>query len=214
MNTNMIVHTKLIKETNMKYRCICMSIMCTTSVYNFYNYSLYDPIINEINKPYYQNCLIFILYLMWDIQQMTFSKNNNILFRKDLMIHHVFSLLLICICINFTSLENSHVLFMECLSVFNYILRDAKYSRILNYYRLFCICCIRMPLCAYMMLYYNPNYLIPYYKSIYNDTIYNDKFLWAYYLNYCFYFYILYDLFLIKQVYKNLFRPVIMSGNL
>ena len=59
--TNKVSVQKEIKEANMKYRCICMSIMCAISLYNWFNYSLFDPIINEISYPYYQNCLLFIL---------------------------------------------------------------------------------------------------------------------------------------------------------
>jgi hypothetical protein len=190
-----------IKETNMKYRCICMSTMCAISLYNWFNYSLFDPIINEISYPYYQNCLLFIFYLIWDLQQMTVSPYKLILYRKDLVIHHIFSLLLVSGAMPYASLQCSHVILMECLSIMNYTWRNHKYYRHLNYYRLLCIFSVRLPICLYMMYYVNPIYIIPYYKSI--SYI---KFLCAYYLNYSFYFYIFYDLFLIKQIYKNLFK--------
>ena len=191
----------LIKETNMKYRCICMSLMCALSLYNWFNYSLFDPFINEISYSYYQNCLLFIFYLLWDLHQMTLSSNKLVLYRKDLIIHHFFSLLLASGVMQYISIQCSHVILMECLSIMNYTFRHPKYSRCLNYYRLFCIFFIRIPICIYMMHYINPSYVIPYYKSISYE-----KFLCAYYLNYSFYFYILYDLYLIKQIYRNLVK--------
>jgi hypothetical protein len=192
---------KKIKESNLKYRCICMSIMCAISLYNWFNYSLFGPIINEISYPYYQNCLLFIFYLLWDLHQITMSPYKMVLYRKDLVIHHVFSLLFVSGGISYSSLQCSHVILMECLSIMNYTWRNHKYYRHLNYYRLFCIFFIRLPICIYMMYYVNPIYFIPYYKSISYP-----QFLCAYYLNYSLYFYIFYDLFIIKQIYRNLIK--------
>ena len=132
---------------------------------------------------------------------MTLSSYKMILYRKDLVIHHTFSLLLVSGAMPYVSLQCSHVILMECLSIMNYTWRHHNYHMRLNYYRLLCIFLIRIPICFYMMYYVNPVYFIPYYKSI--SYI---KFLCAYYLNYSFYFYIFYDLFLIKQIYRNLIK--------
>ena len=69
---------------------------------------------------------------------------NKLLFRADLMIHHVISLIVFVSLINYITLQLSNVLIMECISLMNYILR--KHSKILKLYRILCICIVRLPL--------------------------------------------------------------------
>jgi hypothetical protein len=74
-----------IQTEHMKYRCYFISVMCGMSLYNWYNYSLFDPIDNSFFTPYYQNCILMLFYLGWDTYHMI---RTPILFRTDLMIHH------------------------------------------------------------------------------------------------------------------------------
>ena len=80
---------QIIKDTHMKHRCWVIFAMCILSIYNWYHYSLFEtPYINDISKPYYWNCLIFISYLLWDTYKMVFSEHKTILYRTDLLLHH------------------------------------------------------------------------------------------------------------------------------
>jgi hypothetical protein len=182
---------QIIKDIHMKNRCWVIFTMCSLSLYNWYNYSMFEkPIINNISKPYYWNCLIFIFYLVWDMYKMTLSEHRKILYRTDLMIHHGFSLTLYYSGINITSINGSNLLIMECISLTNYLWRKPKYFFWLNYYRLFCIFLVRLPL-LFMYRYY----FLPYYQETsYIDDFYIDLIMYANL------FFIVYDLYLIKQI--------------
>jgi len=200
--TTIMAKHKLIRDNHMFYRCNVMFLMCGLSLYGWYNNSIFDfPLVNNIYSPYYINSCIFIAYLLWDTYKMLLSKNRAILYRNDLVIHHVVNLVI------YSNLQNnsiqgvylfgSHFLLAECISVFNYVLREPQWSIILNYYRLGCIMFIRMPIWLLMYLYYFP-YVYSY--SIYVD--YNER-LVVWYLKQVALFFILYDAYLLKQIVTN-----------
>jgi hypothetical protein len=96
-------------------------------VFCWCNYSLFDPIKNDFLTVYYQNGLLFLFYLMWDTYHMTLSKNKNLLFRKDLIIHHIMSFIITASSINNNTLQMSNYMILECISLMNYLWRDNPY---------------------------------------------------------------------------------------
>ena len=185
-----------IQYNHMKTRCYFISAMCSMSLYSWYNYSLFDPVIINFFTPYYQNCLLMLFYLGWDTYKMTLSEHKTILFRTDLIIHHIISLIIYLSYINNTTLQISHVLIMECISLMNYIWKDNP--QILNIYRTCCILLVRMPLSFWFWLYYNPNIMYPFWKLTreYNHYVYL-KTLVNIYL-----FFIFYDVYILWKIYQ------------
>ena len=183
-----------IQTVHMKNRCYFISVMCGMSLYSWYNYSLFDPINNSFFTPYYQNCLLMLVYLGWDTYHMI---TNPILFRTDLLIHHSITAFGGVSYINNISLQMSNVMIMECISLMNYVWRNKP--QLLKLYRTLCIFCIRMPLSLWMWLYYNPNITFPYLKQTrtYNHYIYLFVLLNQYW------FFIIYDMFILWKLYKS-----------
>jgi hypothetical protein len=185
-----------IYDTHMKHRCYFISAMCGLSLYNWYAYSLFDPINNSFFTPYYQNCLLMLFYLGWDTYNMTMSVNRDILFRTDLIIHHAVTGMVFLVCINNTALQIDHVLVMESISLMNYIWRNNPYR--LKIWRTACICLIRMPLSFWFRLYYNPNVIYPQLEQI-RGRLYTPYLI-------CFgnvyIFFILYDVLILYKIYK------------
>jgi hypothetical protein len=180
------------QNNHMENRCYFIFIMCSLSLYNWYNYSLYGPFNNNILMPYYQNCLLMIFYLCWDIFKMI---TNKILYRTDLMIHHIITLIIFLSCINYISLQLSNMLIMECISLMNYILR--KHPNILKIYRTLCIILIRIPLILWSWLFYNPSIVYPYLKIVCSH--YHYLYLITQ-LNILFFF-IVYDFFILYKLW-------------
>jgi prophage antirepressor-like protein len=140
---------------------------------------------NSYFKLYYKNCFLG-LYFLWDMFHMTLSKNRKVLFRKDLMIHHVVSFYLLFNYINIVPMEWSKFTIAECISLMNYIWRDNK--KLLKIYRTFCILFVRMPLSVWTFLiytnsrdfpYYNVDF--PYYKAFFFMIFYDTYILWKLY---------------------------------
>jgi len=185
------LHKQKIIDNHMYYRCGCIFMMVSMSMHTWCKYQLFEPISsNSIIVPtiYNINSTVFLLYLLWDIYAMTLSKNKAILFRKDLTIHHFVSLFLTISCINKYSPFISKALITECISTMNYFWRERKYFFSLNFYSLLCIFLVRFPACVYFI--YMSKYNI-YFKGAY--------------------FFILYDLFLIKQISLNVIRKIYSS---
>lgn len=184
-----------IRNEHMKHRCYFISAMCGMSLYGWFNYSLFDPPVNDFGTPYYYNCLLMLFYLGWDTYHMILSINKSILYRNDLMIHHIVSTIVYLSYINHTTLQISHVLIMECISLMNYVWRNNP--KLLNLYRTFCIFVIRLPLSFWCWFYLNPiisQYIIAtrtYYHSLYLCTLGN-----------IYLFFIAYDLFILWKIYK------------
>jgi hypothetical protein len=185
-----------ISVEHMKKRCYFISIVCGVSLYNWYNYSLFEPIVNDFFTPYYQNCLFVLFYLFWDTYKMILSQNCVTLFRQELVIHHVVSIISCLSLFNIASLVTNHILIMECISIMNYVWRNNP--KLLRIYRTLCIFLIRTPLSFWLYFYYTPNILFPYFKL--TQTYYHYLYLLA--INNTFLVYIVYDMFILWQIYK------------
>lgn len=182
-----------VQNEHMKNRCYFISVMCGMSLYNWYNYTLFDPINNDFFTPYYQNCLLMLFYLGWDMYHMI---HTPVLFRTDLMVHHSITTIVYLSYINNTALQASNVLIMECVSLMNYVWRNNP--QLLKLYRTLCIILIRMPLSFWFWLYYNPKIIIPYFKL---TRTYNH-YLYLYTLGNIYMFFIVYDMFILWKLYK------------
>ncbi len=149
--------------------------MCGLSLYNWYAYSMFDLEVHDFYTPYYQNCLLMLVYLGWDTYQMTMSANRQQLFRTDLIIHHAVTTIVYLSYINNVPLEISNVLIMESISLMNYIWRNNPGR--LKTWRICCIFLIRIPLSLWLMLYYNPKYAYPhfYQTRTYYHALYLSK---------------------------------------
>jgi len=186
----------IIQNEHMKHRCYFISAMCSISLYTWYNYSLFDPVVNDYFTPYYQNGLLFIIYLLWDTYHMTLSKNKCVLLRRELIIHHTVSIIITASSINNNPLQMSNYIILECVSLMNYIYRNNP--RLLKMYRTFCICVIRTPLSLWFFLYYNPNIMYPYWKLSLTHTHY----LYMKLLYDMASFFVFYDIFILWKLYK------------
>ncbi len=180
-------------EIQMRNRCYFITTMCGISLYTWYNYSLFEPLSNDVSMPYTQNALLMLVYLVWDTYSML---SSSVLFRTDLMIHHCVCLVVFSSYIHSTPLQMSNYLLMESISMMNYLWRNNP--TLLKVYRTFCILCIRIPMISWFMFYYNPNIGLPYLKSIYSPLIYRylcllERFHW---------FFIIYDLYILYKLYK------------
>lgn len=185
-----------VQTEHMKYRCCFISAMCGMSMYTWYNYSLFDPVNNDVFTPYYQNGLFFLFYLLWDTYHMTLSTNRAILFRTDLLIHHLFATIITVSSLNTTALQMSNYMIMECISLMNYTWRNNP--RILNIYRTVCIVFLRIPLTLWFWFYYHPNYSFPYWKLTRSENHY----LYLYWLYKCSCFFTFYDMLILWKLYK------------
>ena len=185
-----------IQNEHMKQRCYYIFAMCSMSLYTWYNYSLFDPVDNSICTPYYQNGLLFLFYLGWDTYHMTLSSNRHVLYRTDLIIHHVFAFILTGSSLNNDALHMSNYMIMECISVMNYIGRNNP--QLLNVYRTACIMLVRMPLSVYFLVHYHPNYMFPYWES----TRTSNHYLYLYWLYKATCFFVFYDMFILWKIYK------------
>ena len=202
MNSNVIMYSKMltISDEHMRKRCLFMSALCGMSMYGWYNYSLFVPISNNVYTSYYQNCLFMLFYLGWDTYHMTVGPNKRVLFRTDLMIHHSICLVIFSSYINHTPLQMSNYTIMECISLMNYTWRNNP--RLLNMYRILCIGLLRIPLISWHLVYYNPQISLPFLRDKlptyhYNYLYYLEKFQW---------FFIIYDMFILCKIYKQLKR--------
>lgn len=184
----------------MKHRCYFISALCALSIYNWYNYGLStvtnnnndssednDRSINNNNNnyfnSYYSNCLLMIFYLCWDTFHMLLSSNRRILFRTDLIIHHIVTLFTVLYFINSIPLQISNTIIMECISLLNHVWKDDKKK--LNLYRTLCILLVRVP-CSYFFIFYNRNNIVNFPYTKING----------------YWFFIFYDAFILWKLYK------------
>jgi hypothetical protein len=185
-----------IQNEHMKKRCYFITVMCGTSLYNWYNYSLFVPINNDFFTPYYQNCLLMLFYLGWDAYHMTLSENKIILYRTDLIAHHIITGTVFLSCINYTPLIMSNYLVMECISVMNYTWRNNPI--LLKFYRTMCILLVRIPLITWCLIYYNPTIGLPMLKN--NLSLYEYNYICL--IDKFHIFFIIYDMFILWKLYK------------
>jgi hypothetical protein len=178
-----------VQNKHMKNRCFFIFAMCGLSMYTWYNYSLFDPINNDNENndyftAYYKNCLLMMFYLCWDMYYMTLSSNRRILFRTDLIVHHVMTLYTLLTYTNHIPLQISNTIIMECISLMNYTWRNNQ--KLLKIYRTFCILFVRMPL-TFWFIFYNKNNIVQFPYSKING----------------YWFFILYDAFILWKIYKT-----------
>ena len=184
------------QNKHMKYRCYFISTLCSLSLYTWwYNGSLvetihHDKIINtNYNNrfhrvtPQHLNCLLMAFYLCWDMYHMILSCNRRILFRTDLIMHHIVTLATVFNYINHIPLQISNTIIMECISLMNYAWRDNKKK--LNLYRTFCILFVRMPL-SFFFIFYKSNNIVRFPYTQING----------------YWFFIFYDAFILWKIYK------------
>jgi hypothetical protein len=110
--------------------------------YNTWFYNPFDDNLTESSGLLMVVPPVFIAYLGWDMYIMLQYKH---LYRTDLVIHHGLCLYAFS-CFLYYHLYKIGSLFMICesISLLNYVLRDRP--NWLNYYRLFIVFCIRMPI--------------------------------------------------------------------
>lgn len=113
------------------------------------------------------------------------------------MIHHSISTFIALSYINVNSLICSCYIIMESISLMNYIWRNNQ--PILKIYRTLCILCIRIPLILWTRLYYAPNIVLPYLKL----TRTNNQYIYLHNSTNLFYFFIMYDMFILWKLYKQ-----------
>jgi hypothetical protein len=176
--------TITIQNRHMTRRCWCIAFMMSCSLYTWIHYPHFS-LVNNISSVYTLNCLFFLCYLFLDMYQMLTCK---ILFRKDLMVHHVITFMIYVNFIGVTPLQGSNCLIMEYISLMNSVWKENP--QFLKLYRSLCIFCVRFPVCLYYILYWNQKLCLqnPYLCG-------KEKF---------FLFFIFYDLYILKQLYwKN-----------
>jgi hypothetical protein len=138
---------------HMKTRCYFMSVMCGVSLYTWTNYSLFDPVNNDFFSPHYQNCLLFLFYLSWDLYKMY---TNKLLYRTDLVIHHIVSISSCALTFNSYSLQMSNMLIAESISVMNYVWSNEP--ELLKLWRTACVLLCRMPIELFLIFGHNPTF--------------------------------------------------------
>jgi hypothetical protein len=183
-------------------RCCFLWVLFSVSLYDFFAYSLFDPYVNNITRPHYLNCCLFMYYLAWDTYKMCLSQESKLLYRRDLIIHHTISMYLNFFTMNYISITGDLTLLMECISLFNFL--QCKTNPI-YYYRLACIFFVRLPISCFISFYYIDSVIIPYYKNRLG------WFEFYHLTTTCrlIYFFILYDFYLIKSIYDILHRQKI-----
>jgi hypothetical protein len=186
-----------IQTNHMKSRCYFISAMCGISIYSWTNYSLFDPITNHFMTIYYQNRLLFLFYLLWDTYHMTLSEKRIVLYRKDLVIHHIISFIITISSVNNCSLVASNYMIMECISLMNHVWKNNP--QLLKFYRTMCILLVRMPLSFWFWLYYNPNYLYVHLKQTMTP---NHYYYFYTIIGKVYIFFILYDMLILWKLHK------------
>ncbi len=200
MFSNKPMQLTTISDEHMRKRCMFVSALCGMSMYGWYNNSVFDPISNDVYTTYYQNCLFMLFYLSWDTYHMILGPNKRVLFRTDLVIHHSLCLVIFSSYINHIPLQMSNFTIMECISLMNYIWRDNP--RLLNMYRLICIHFIRVPVIIRYFFYIDPRITMPFLKN--KLPLYHYQYLYA--LHHLELFSILYDVFIVWKIYKQMKR--------
>jgi hypothetical protein len=180
---------------HMMNRCCFLWVLFSVSLYDFFTYSFFEPFVNNFTRPYYVNCWFFMFYLGWDSYKMLLSQDRKILYRRDLLIHHLFASYLNLFSLNYVSIIGDLTMLMESISLFNFV--SCK-TNTLYYYRLACIFCIRLPISCFISFYYLDYIIIPYYKPKlgwfeFHHLITTCRLI---------YFFILYDVYMIQKLYS------------
>lgn len=136
-------------ETHTYWRTMWLLPCFLLGTYNTMNYDQFNANIYETSPTLRLLPVIFISYLGWDIYVMMSQKH---LYRTDLMIHHSLTMTIYSFGFYYNILKiGSLFMLCESISLLNYLLRN--HPIYLNYYRVFTVVCIRMPIwfgCIYV----------------------------------------------------------------
>ena len=184
-------------DAHMKYRCMCIAVMCGLSTYDWLTHSLYEPITIDRWNVSGANIVFFLTYLSWDTWAMVGGVNRQILYRTELLIHHLISIVSFSAGLYLTPLIASHDLLNESISLLNYTLRGASNESILHRYRLATIFLIRLPVCIGTPIFYYMNgYLLEPASTTSGGSIKTYQImLWITHA-----FFTIYDLILVRKI--------------
>lgn len=148
----------LTAETHTYWRTMWLLPCFLLGTYNTLIYDQFNENIYETSPSLRLLPAIFISYLGWDIYVMMFHKQ---LYRTDLMTHHSMCFVIYSFGLYYNTFKiGSLFMLCESISLLNYLLRN--HPTYLNYYRVFTVVCIRMPIwfgCVYV--HYNHYYDLP-----------------------------------------------------
>jgi len=134
-----------------------------------------------------------MIYLAWDTWSMYFDKS---LFRVDLQIHHIIGSVIFGSMAMYIPIPGSMGLINECISLMNIVLKKHPYW--MNWYRMFCIFFIRLPIFGFFTIYY-----IPYRFYEFKGSLTDDEYKFVYYAHKINYLFFLYDFYLIKTIMRK-----------
>jgi hypothetical protein len=144
------------------------------SIHTWTFYSIFDT--KKINQDftwttsYYLSCVMFISFLYWDLYQMLMSTNAKILFKIDVIIHHIFTICCYTFQMNVVPLSHSCLIILESFILMDYIWRNQIEK--LRMFRILCILFLRLPLCLFSQFYYIPYVILPVLKSVLPEHTY------------------------------------------
>jgi hypothetical protein len=144
-------------DTHMKYRCACIAVMCGLSTYDWITHTPYEPITTERWNVSGANLVFFLTYLSWDTWAMVAGVNHQILYRRELLIHHLVSFGIFSVFGLVVPLIASRDLICESISLLNYTLRGVPNESTLHWYRLATIFLIRLPISVVTPIFYYMN---------------------------------------------------------
>lgn len=130
---------------------------------------------------------------------MMLSPNRAVLFRPELIVHHLVAFVSYSTLITMVPLIGSRLLVGEYLSCLNACL-SVTY---LTYYRIFVMCAIRIPTWAYFLSYYHPCFLGLYVSTDDAQTLQIVK--WVAYPSYV--FAIVHDVYILRKCVNSTTRP-------
>jgi len=182
-----------IQNEHMKHRCYFLAVICGGSLYNIYNYSSYDPTINNLFSIPYLHCLFTAYYFLWDTYEMVRCKE---LFRTELLLHHVVASFELINLMYYFALQTSCFMIVECISLMNVVWRDKPL--LLKIYRTLCIFCVRIPSALYWGLYYDAD--IDYQYLLETISIVHYNYLRS--VQFALLLLVFYDMYILYQLYK------------
>jgi len=147
-------------DGHMKNRCSCITVLCTMSFYDWVTLSWFDPLVIDYWSISFVNLVCFGIYLIWDAWSMIFGNNNIILYRGELIVHHIVSFLILTLIGGYCAPSySSRLILAELISIFNYVLRDKSHELYLHWYRIAIIFLCRLPIYIFptVLLVRNPH---------------------------------------------------------
>jgi hypothetical protein len=184
-------------DSHMMYRCACIAVMCGLSAYDWLTHSLYEPITTDRWNVSGGNLVFSLAYLSWDTWAMVGGVDRKILYRTDLLIHHLVSFVIFVYGLYFVPLIASHDLICESLSLLNYTMRGAHNESFLHKYRLATIFLIRFPISVGTPIFYYMNeYLLEPTSTTTGVSIRTYQIM----LGFTHAFFTIYDLILVRKI--------------